>query len=87
MQPSEWDFESKVEEDKDDVARPKSPDDRVDQFGIRTALFVLCVAFFIAAIWLVSRPSFEKRIALESIAERNVCFDTLREEFLKPPTR
>jgi len=45
MQPSEWDFESKVEEDKDDVARPKSPDDRVDQFGIRTALFVLCVAF------------------------------------------
>jgi len=87
MQPSEWDFESKVEEDKDDVARPKSPDDRVDQFGIRTALFVLCVAFFIAAIWLVSRPSFEKCIALESIAERNVCFDTLREEFLKPPTR
>jgi len=85
MQPSEWDFES--EECKDDVARPKSPDDRVDQFGIRTALFVLCVAFFIAAMWLVSRPSFEKCIALENIAERNACFDTLRREFLKPPTR
>jgi len=85
MQPSEWDFKS--EEDKDDAAWPKSPDDRVDQFGIRTALFVLCVAFFIAAMWLVSRPSFEKCIALESTAERNVCFDTLRKEFLKPPTR
>jgi len=63
MQPSEWASESKVEEHKDDVARLKSPDDRVDQFGIRTALFVLCVAFFTAAIWLVSRPSFESRVS------------------------
>ena len=84
MLPSDWDFESKVEEDKDHVARPE---ERVDRFGIRTALFVLCVAFFIVAMWLVSRPSFERCIALKNIAERNACFHTLRSEFLKLPTR
>ena len=54
MQPSEWDFESKVEEDKDDVAQPETPEERVDRFGIRTALVVLGLAFFIAVMWLVS---------------------------------
>jgi hypothetical protein len=78
MLPSEWDFESKVEEDKDDVARPKSPDERVDQFGIRTALFVLCVAFFIAAMWLVSRPSFDNwktsQSAMRALTRRETSF-------------
>jgi len=87
MQPSEWDFESKVEEDKDDVARPETPEERVDRFGIRTAPLVLGVAFFIAAMWLVSRPSFEKCITVQNAAERSACFEALRDEFLKPPTR
>jgi hypothetical protein len=87
MQPSELDFESRLEEDKDDVARPKSPEERLDQFGIRTALVLLCIAFFMAAMWLVSEPSFQKCIAVQNVTERDACFDSLRNEFLKPPTR
>ena len=32
----------------------------MDGFGIRSALLVICISCFIAAIWLVSSPSFEK---------------------------
>ena len=87
MQPSEWDFESKVEEDKDDVAQPETPEERVDRFGIRTALVVLGLAFFIAVMWLVSRPSFEKCITVQNATERSGCFEALRNEFFKSPTR
>jgi len=52
-----------------------------------TAVFVLCVAFFIAAIWLISRPSFEKCSAPENVAERNACFDALRQDLLKSPAK
>ena len=48
---------------------------------------VLCAAFFIAAIWLVTRPSFEKCSALDNTAERAACFDTLRRDLLKPPAK
>jgi hypothetical protein len=39
---------------------PKSPEETADRFGIRTALLVLCVGLLIAAMWLVTGPSFEK---------------------------
>jgi hypothetical protein len=84
---SEYDFENTVQENEDDAAWPKSPEVLIDRFGIRTALFVLCVALFIAAIWLVSRPSFEKCSALENVTERNACFETLRNDLLKPPAK
>ena len=63
MQRSEWDFENNIENDQDSVAWPGSPEERVDHLGVRTALVVLCAAFFIAAMWLVTRPSFEKSSA------------------------
>ena len=47
---SEYDFESAVEENEDEAAWPKSPEEFIDRFGIRTALFVLCIASFLAAI-------------------------------------
>jgi hypothetical protein len=84
---SEYDFENTVHENENDDARPEPPEELIDRFGIRTALFVLCVALFIAAIWLVSRPSFEKCSALENVAERNACFETLRNDLLKPPAK
>ena len=84
---SEYDFENTVQENEDDTAWPESPEGLIDRFGIRTALFVLCVALFIAAIWLVSRPSFEKCSTLENVTERNVCFETLRNDLLKPPAK
>jgi hypothetical protein len=87
MQRSEWDIGSTTDNDGHDAAQPKSPEALADQFGIRTALLVLCIAFFIAAIWLASRPSFEKCSALENVTERNACYDGLRNDLSKPPAK
>ena len=84
---SELDLEDTVVDDERDITLPKSAEERVDQFGIRTALFVVAVAFFIAAMWLISSPSFEKCSALENVTERSACFDTLRSELLRPPAK
>jgi hypothetical protein len=87
MQGSKWDFDTTTDHDVRDVPWPKSPEEFADQFGIRTALVVLCIALFIAAIWFVSSPSFEKCNAVENVTERNACYDELRKEFLKPPAK
>jgi hypothetical protein len=87
MQRSEWDFDNRIGDDQDNISWPGSPEERVDQFGIRTALVVLCVAFFIAAMWLVTRPSFAKCSGLDNATERAACFDTLRQDLLKPPAK
>jgi hypothetical protein len=84
---SEYDFENTMQENENADARPESPEELIDRFGIRTALFVLCVALSIAVIWLVSRPSFEKCSALENVTDRNACFETLRNDLLKPPAK
>jgi hypothetical protein len=84
---SEYDFENAVEESEDDDAWSKSPEELMDRFGVRTALLVLCIALFIAAIWVTSRPSFEKCSGLENVTERNTCYDDLRKELLKPPAK
>ena len=52
MQRSEWNFDNTADHDETDAPEPKSPEALVDQFGIRTALLVLCIASFMAAIWL-----------------------------------
>ena len=75
------------DDDEDDVALAKSPEDLVDQFGIRTALLLLCIALFIAAMWVLSHPSFERCSAMENPTERHACYDKLRDESLKPPTK
>ena len=84
---SEYDFENVGQDREDDAASPEASEELVDRFGIRTALVALCVALFIAAIWLASRPSFEKCSALENATERNACFETLRDDLLKPPAK
>jgi hypothetical protein len=84
MRRSEWDFESRIDDNEHDAALPESSEVLADRFGIRTALLVLCIALFIAAIWVTSRPSFEKCSALENVTERNACYDGLRNELLKP---
>jgi hypothetical protein len=50
-----------------DLPDPKSPGEFADRFGIRASLLILCVGLFIAALWMVSRPSFEK--CLSAIAK------------------
>ena len=87
VQGSEWNFDNTADHDENDAPEPKSPEALVDQFGIRTALLMLCIASFIAAMWLASRPSFEKCSALENVTERNACYDGLRNDLLKPPAK
>jgi hypothetical protein len=89
MQVEEWNLETKVQDD--DRAKSERleelPDDSADRFGIRLSLLVLCVAFLIAAIWVIGAPSFEKCSALGNITERNACYGELRNELLKPPAK
>jgi hypothetical protein len=85
MQRWESDFSGGV--DEPDVPLPDSPERRVDGFGLLIAFFALGIAFFIAAIWFLNRPSFEKCSALESVAERNACYDKLRNDLSQPPAK
>jgi hypothetical protein len=72
MQAQKWDFDTTTDNDTGDVLRTKSPDDLADQRGIRIALLVLCIASFIAAIWFLSNPSFEKCSAVENVTDRKL---------------
>jgi hypothetical protein len=78
-------FEGRLKGDDDLDASPcKSSEESADQFGTRLALLILCIGFFIAAISVISRPSFEKCSAMESAIERNACYDQLRRDYLRP---
>lgn len=73
--------------DGGDSAELKSPQDAADRFGIRVAVVVLCVGFFIGAIGLMNSPSFQKCSALEQIKDRVACYEGLRSELLQPPAK
>jgi len=85
MQRWESDFSGGV--DEPDVPLPDSPKQRVDRFGLLIAFFALGIAFFIAAIWFLNWPSFEKCSTLQSVAERNACYDKLRNDLSQPPAK
>lgn len=87
MQTSKWDFDPATHDDESDVPRSESPEDFADQMGIRIALVALCLASFIAAVWFLGGPSFEKCSAIANVADRNACYDALRKELLKPPAK
>jgi hypothetical protein len=87
MQASKWDFDTTTDDDADDIPSPRSEEALADRFGIRVALLGLCIASLIAAIWFVRSPSFEKCSAIENVADRNACYDQLRQELLKPPAK
>jgi hypothetical protein len=85
MQRWESDFSGGV--DEPDLPLPDTPEQRVDRFGMMTAVFAVVVASFIAAIWFLSRPSFEKCSALENVEQRNACYDPLRDNLSKAPAK
>ena len=87
MTRTEWDFETTIDSDPRDVLWRQSPEDLADQFGMRTSLLLLCIAFVIPALWFVSSPSVEKCSAIENITDRNACYEALRKELLKPPAK
>lgn len=83
-----YDFDDlSASSDEDDGAGLKSPEDAADRFGIRTALVVLCVGLFIAAIWVMDSSSFQKCSALENIKDRIACYEGLRSELLQFPIK
>ena len=84
MERPQWDFNGGI--DEAEAPWPDSSEERVDRFGVLTAALVLCVAFFIAALWL-HLPSFQKCSALENATERHACYDTLRNDLSKPPAK
>jgi hypothetical protein len=86
MRHSEFDFQGPIGDEEPKVAWPGTPEERVDRYGIMTAFFVLCVAFFIAALWM-HRSSFQKCTALENVTERYACYEKLREDLSKPPAK
>ena len=87
METSEWDYLALKDEDEADIARPKTPADFVDRLGFRIAVSVLCVGLFLAVLWVLSGPSFQKYSAIEDAAQRSSCFSELRKELLKPPAK
>jgi hypothetical protein len=88
MQDRDWHFDIVPKDrDDDDLLWSQSPEDRADRFGIRSAILVLCVALFIAAVWFMTAPSFDKCSALQSVSERNACYASLRQNLFKPPAK
>jgi hypothetical protein len=87
MQSLEQYLETIPNDDGYDLAEPKSPEKLTDRFGMRTSMLILCVGLLMAAVWMVSRPSFEKCLALENATERHACYDNIRAELLKPPAK
>jgi hypothetical protein len=87
MQSSKWDFDTTLHENEGHVPRSESRDDFTDQMGIRIALVAFCIASFIAAVWFLSGPSFEKCSAVANMTDRNACYDELRNDLMKPPAK
>jgi hypothetical protein len=87
MQSRERYIETIPNDDECDLAGHQSPEQAVDRLGMRISLLMLCVGLLIAAVWMVSRPSFETCLALEYATERQACYDNLRADLLKPPAK
>src|SRR5215472_8373315 len=86
MKNQKFDFDTQPGQHQD-VPWPATAEESVDRFGIRTALILLSIAFFVAAVWFMNMPSFEKCSALANVTDRNICYDGLRKELLKPPIK
>jgi hypothetical protein len=87
MPTSHHSFDEPAPLEADDPRIPETQEDVIDRVGIRLAMFVLCIACFIAALWVLGTPSFEKCIVLTSVSERYACYEALRSAFLRPPER
>jgi hypothetical protein len=84
----EWHFDTEAPGgDEDDVINSKSPEDSAEHFGINLSLLILCVALLIAALGIMSSPSFEKCSAFDNITQRNACYGELRNNLMKPPAK
>jgi hypothetical protein len=58
-----------------------------DSFGVLLSLLILFVGLVIAMADMLSQPSFEKCSAIKDFADRTACYESLRNEYLKPPVK
>src|SRR5262245_6942647 len=89
MQPSKWDDPGPLitNDDNSDAPQPSSSELREARFGIGVSLLVMCIALVLMMIQLISEPSFEKCSTLENQSERYICYDHLREQLFRNPTK
>ena len=88
MQVEQWNLETKTRDGGEyDVIKSENPEDSTDRFGINLSLLILCVALFIAGLWMINSLSFEKCSALSDATQRNACYGELRNELMKPPAK
>jgi hypothetical protein len=67
-QVEEWHFDTAAPAgDEDDVINSKSLVDSAEQFGVNLSLLILYVALLIAALGIMSSPSFEKCSVFDNI--------------------
>jgi hypothetical protein len=69
MPTSHHSFDEPAPLEADHPRIPETPEDVIDRVGIRLAMLVLCVACLIAALSVLSTPSFEKCTVLTSASE------------------
>jgi hypothetical protein len=69
MPTSHHSFDEPARLEADDPRIPEASEDVIDRVGIRLAMLVLCIAGFIAALWVLSTPSCEKYTVLTSASD------------------
>jgi hypothetical protein len=85
MQNTQWHHASKDENFDTDATTPSGF--LADRFGVRLSLLLLFVGLVIATAQVLSQPSFEKCSAIRPFADRIACYESLRNEYLKPPVK
>jgi hypothetical protein len=85
MQNTQWHQASKDENFDTDVTTPSAF--TADRFGVRLSLLLLFVGLVMAMAQVLSQPSFEKCSAIKGFADRTACYESLRNEYLKPPVK
>jgi hypothetical protein len=75
MQDSKSYLDTKLKDDDElDVPLPKSPEDLVDEFGIRASLVILCIALLIAAFDFVAFRLLHRNF--QNLLGTHSCFGT-----------
>jgi hypothetical protein len=85
MQNTQWHHASKDENFDTDATTPSGF--LADRFGVRLSLLLLFVGLVMATAQVLSQPSFEKCSAIRPFADRIACYESLRNEYLKPPVK
>jgi hypothetical protein len=85
MENTHWHQASKDESLDTDATTPSGF--VADMFGVQLSLLLLFIGLVIAMAQVLSQPSFEKCSTIKDFADRTACYESLRNEYLKPPVK